>query len=354
MKKLSLFLIFNIMIGCSQDENLDGPAVKETVSNPVIIATNLTIPWMITKTDGIFFIPERIGKLSEIEEASGQVIPQQLKLQKEILDQGEGGFLGFTLAPDFQNSNEAFMYHTYMEDGNILNRVILVERNGSSWVEKLVLLEGIPGGRIHNGGRIKIGPDDKLYVTAGDAGIPENAQDVTSLAGKILRMNLDGSIPTDNPFPNSYVYTYGHRNPQGLVWDEKGTLYSTEHGQRAHDEINLLEPGKNYGWPIIEGSETKPGMVTPIYQTGEETWAPSGIDYANGKLYIATLRGSKVRSYEIESGRIEVILDINSRMRDIYIEDNTLYTITNNKDGRGNPKEDDDKLLSISLTGIRK
>ncbi|RFB15116.1 PQQ-dependent sugar dehydrogenase [Bacillus sp. HNG] len=353
MKKLSLFLIFTIIVGCSQDENLDGP-VKETVSNPSIIAINLTIPWMVTKTDGIIFIPERIGKLSEIEEASGKVKPQQLKLHKEILHQGEGGLLGFTLAPDFQTSNDAFMYHTYLEEDNILNRVILVERNGSTWVEKAVLLEGIPGGRIHNGGRIKIGPDDKLYVTAGDAGVPENAQDLTSLAGKILRINLDGSIPNDNPFPNSYVYTYGHRNPQGLAWDEKGTLYSTEHGQRAHDEINLVEPGKNYGWPIIEGSETKPDMVTPIYQTGEDTWAPSGIDYANGKLYIATLRGSMVRSYEIASGRIEVILDINSRMRDVYIEDSTLYTITNNKDGRGNPKEDDDKLLSISLSGIRK
>ncbi|MDR4889398.1 PQQ-dependent sugar dehydrogenase [Fredinandcohnia sp. QZ13] len=353
MKKLSLFLIFTIIVGCSQDETLDGP-VKETVSNPSIIATNLTIPWMVTKTDGIIFIPERIGKLSEIEEASGKVKPQQLKLHKEIPHQGEGGLLGFTLAPDFQTSNEAFMYHTYLEEGNILNRVILVERNGSTWVEKAVLLEGIPGGRIHNGGRIKIGPDDKLYVTAGDAGVPENAQDLTSLAGKILRMNLDGSIPNDNPFPNSYVYTYGHRNPQGLAWDEKKTLYSTEHGQIAHDEINLVEPGKNYGWPIIEGSETKPDMVTPIYQTGEDTWAPSGIDYANGKLYIATLRGSMVRSYEIESGRIEVVLDINSRMRDVYIEDSTLYTITNNKDGRGNPKEDDDKLLSISLSGIRK
>lgn len=353
MKKLSLFLIFIIIAGCSQEKSVDEP-VKETVSSPTIIATTLTIPWMITKTDGTFLIPERVGKLSEIVKATGKVTPQQLKLQKEILHEGEGGFLGFTLAPDFQTSNEAFMYHTYLEDGEIFNRVILVKRNDSTWEEKSVLLEGIPGGRIHNGGRVKIGPDLKLYVTAGDAGVPEQAQDLTSLSGKILRMNLDGSIPNDNPIPNSYVYSYGHRNPQGLAWDEKGTLYSAEHGQSAHDEINLIEPGNNYGWPIIEGNETKPDMVSPIYQTGEETWAPSGIDYANGKLYIATLRGSKVRSYEIETGRIEVVLDINSRMRDVLIEDDTLYTITNNKDGRGNPKEDDDKLLSISLSGIRK
>jgi len=353
MKKLSLFLVLFIIAGCSEKQPLDEP-VKETVSNPTIIATNLTIPWMINKTDGTFLIPERVGRLSEIEEATGIVTPQQLNLQKDIVHEGEGGFLGFTLTPDYANSNQAFLYHTYLEDGEILNRVILVERNDSTWIEESVLLEGIPGGRIHNGGRIKIGPDQKLYVTAGDAGFPENSQNKTSLAGKILRMNLDGSIPNDNPFPNSYVYSYGHRNPQGLAWDEKGTLYSTEHGQSAHDEINLIEPGKNYGWPVIEGDETETGMITPIYHTGEETWAPSGIDYANGKLYIATLRGARVRSYDVESGRIDTILDINSRMRDVYIEDSVLYTITNNTDGRGNPKEDDDKLLSIPLTGIRK
>ncbi|MEH7237255.1 PQQ-dependent sugar dehydrogenase [Bacillus sp. JJ1562] len=353
MKKLTMFLVFIILVGCSQVKNLD-ETVKETVSNPTIIATNLTIPWMITKSDGTFLIPERVGKLSEIEEATGKVTPQQLKLQKEILHEGEGGFLGFTLAPDFQATNEAFMYHTYLEAGEIYNRVIRVERIGSTWEEKTLLLEGIPGGRIHNGGRVKIGPDHKLYVTAGDGGVPELAQDLSSLAGKTLRMNLDGSIPDDNPFPNSYVYSYGHRNPQGLAWDEDDNLYSTEHGQSAHDEINLIEPGKNYGWPIIEGNETKPDMITPIYHTGEETWAPSGIDYANGQLYIATLRGSKVRSYEIATGRIEVVLDMNSRMRDVFIEDGKLYTITNNKDGRGNPMEDDDKLLSILLSGIRK
>ncbi|MEK5441373.1 MULTISPECIES: PQQ-dependent sugar dehydrogenase [unclassified Fredinandcohnia] len=353
MKKLSLLLVFLIIAGCSQKQPLDEP-IKETVSNPTIIATNLTIPWMITITDGTFLIPERVGRLSEIEEDTGKITSQRLNLLKEIVHQGEGGFLGFTLAPDYENSKQAYLYHTYMEDGEILNRVILVERSDTTWEEKSILLEGIPGGRIHNGGRIKIGPDQKLYVTAGDAGVPENSQDITSLAGKILRINLDGSIPTDNPIPNSYVYSYGHRNPQGLAWDEEGTLYSTEHGQSAHDEINLIEPGKNYGWPVIEGDETEVGMISPIYHTGEETWAPSGIDYANGKLYIATLRGLKVRSYDVASGKIETFLDINSRMRDVYIVDNILYTITNNTDGRGNPKEDDDKLLSIPLSGIRK
>lgn len=353
MKKVALLFLILIIVGCSQEKDHD-KQVEETSADPTIIATNLMIPWMIAKTDETFLIPERGGNVVEIEERTGNVTPQELKLQKEIVHEGEGGLLGFTLSPDSNNSNQAYMYHTYMEDGEILNRVIVVERYGSIWEEKSVLLDGIPGGRIHNGGRMKIGPDQTLYVTVGDTGFPEHSQQLTSLAGKILRMNLDGSIPKDNPFPDSYIFSYGHRNPQGLVWDEKGTLFSTEHGQSAHDEINLIEPGKNYGWPIIEGDETHPNMVTPLYHTGEETWAPSGMDFANGKLYIATLRGSKVRSYDIETGKIETIMDINSKMRDVYIEDSTLYTITNNRDGRGKPREDDDKLLSITLTGIRK
>ncbi|WP_449537412.1 PQQ-dependent sugar dehydrogenase [Ferdinandcohnia sp. Marseille-Q9671] len=353
MKKIFVSLFLFVLVGCTQQEQeqkaKEEPS-KEVVSSPTIFATNLQIPWTIAKVDETFFLTERVGRLSQVNE---NVTTQQLKLTKEILHEGEGGLLGFTLAPDFDTTMQAFMYHTYREDGQIFNRVITVEKDGTIWEEKRVLLDKIPGGRIHNGGRIKIGPDQKLYVTAGDAGEPNNAQDLTSLAGKILRMDLDGSIPDGNPFPDSYVYSYGHRNPQGLAWDETGKLYSTEHGQSAHDEINVIQPGMNYGWPVIEGDEQDSNMETPLYHTGDYTWAPSGIQYANGKLYIATLRDSKIRSYDLQTGDIEVVLDIKSRMRDVYIEDGFLYTITNNRDGRGDPKEGDDKLLSLPISSVK-
>ncbi len=143
------------------------------------------------------------------------------------------------------------------------------------WREESLLLDNIPSGTYHHGGRLKIGSDGKLYVTTGDASAPDIAQDLDSLGGKILRMNLDGSIPNDNPYPNSYVYSYGHRNPQGITWSSDGTLYSSEHGSRANDEVNLIEAGQNYGWPIIEGYEEQEGMVSPLFTSGDtNTWAP--------------------------------------------------------------------------------
>ena len=222
----------------------------------------------------------------------GKLFANKVELEKELSQAAEAGLMGFVLSPDFNESNRAYAFYTYEDQTGRFNRIVSLRLENNVWKEENVLLDKIPSGNFHHGGRIKIGPDGKLYATAGDALQSPLAQDVNSLAGKILRMNLDGTIPNDNPYPNSYVYSYGHRNPQGITWAPDGTMYASEHGNRANDEINKIEPGVNYGWPEIEGFEEREGMVTPIFTSGSNnTWAPSGMSYYNGKLYVAALRG---------------------------------------------------------------
>ncbi|GEL76413.1 PQQ-dependent sugar dehydrogenase [Tenuibacillus multivorans] len=324
------------------------PVIHLEEEERVTLAQNLEIPWSIAKSDDTFYVTERGGNLLRIE-SDGEVVEQEIMLSKDVLHFGESGLLGFLLAPDFAQSGQAYAYYTYQEGEHIYNRVVLLENEGHRWEEVDVLIDQIPGEEFHDGGRLEIGPDGKIYVTTGDAVVRELAQNVNSLAGKILRMNLDGSIPEDNPFENSYVYSYGHRNPQGITWDNNGVMYSTEHGSSAHDEINLIEPGQNYGWPAIQGDAQQEGMVTPIYHTGETTWAPSGIDIYKGKIYIAALRGSQIIAYDIAEGTTETFYQDSGRMRDVWIEDGYLYTITSNRDGRGNPEEADDQLLRLKL-----
>lgn len=273
---MAIVLLIMMLTACENEEEppqtlKDNEEAVETnkLSNIEVIAENLNIPWNITKHKGTFYLSQREGSIQRIDAITGEVTLQPLNVTKEIVHEGEGGLLGFILLPDFDTTNEAFAYHTYQEDGRLRNRVIRLQLQDDAWVEMDVLLDDIPGGSIHNGGRLKIGPDQNLYVTTGDAGNADYAQNLDSLAGKILRMNVDGSIPSDNPFQNSYVYSYGHRNPQGLAWNEDGELFSTEHGQTAHDELNLIEAGNNYGWPVIQGDEEEPSMITPYYQHRE-------------------------------------------------------------------------------------
>ncbi|MFD1359922.1 PQQ-dependent sugar dehydrogenase [Fictibacillus halophilus] len=351
-----IFTLVSVIIlsGCFHNdkrtsEKGEKDAVEVLSRQAEVITTDLEIPWNITKQDNTFYLSQRPGNIIKVDGDSGSKTVQSLEVSKKILHSGEGGLLGFILAPDFNTSQEAIAYHTYREDGAVFNRIITLKLTGNTWTEKVIILEGIPGGRIHNGGRIQIGPDGKLYATAGDAGNPENAQNVNILAGKILRMNIDGTMPQDNPFENSYVYSYGHRNPQGLAWDQNGNLYSSEHGQSAHDEINLVEPGKNYGWPIIEGDEQESGMVSPIFHSGDVTWAPSGIAITDNKIYVSNLRGERILVFDLAEKTVDTFFQSAGRMRDVLIEDNALYTITNNRDGRGTPREGDDKLLKLPL-----
>lgn len=319
----------------------------ETFGPPETIATGLKIPWSIQQSENILYISERGGTIVRIED--GQLTREEVHLTKRVAHVGEGGFLGFTLDPSFTENELAYAYHTYEENGRYYNRVVQLQYSEQGWQEVQALLEHIPGAKYHNGGRLQIGPDGMLYVTTGDALQPEWAQDLANLAGKILRMELDGAIPEDNPLSDSYIYSFGHRNPQGLAWNEDGSaMYSSEHGQTAHDEINVIIAGKNYGWPIIQGDETREGMETPIFHSAEETWAPSGIGYAgHNQLLVTGLRGNQLLLFHLEEKTVQTILEGEGRLRDVLLTDEAIYVITNNLDGRGNPSEQDDRLLQF-------
>ncbi|CAG9606758.1 PQQ-dependent sugar dehydrogenase [Pseudoneobacillus rhizosphaerae] len=317
---------------------------------PTVLADNLEVPWSIQKAGDVFYISERPGSIVKVED--GEQVRQRVNLGRPLSEESEAGLLGFVLHPQFSANQQAFAYYTYDVQGSPFNRVVVLELKDNVWNEIKVLLDGIPSGPVHHGGRIKVGPDEKLYFSAGDAAVAENAQSLNLLNGKILRMNLDGSIPNDNPFPNSYIYSYGHRNPQGLAWDEAGTFYESEHGQSAHDELNEIVAGANYGWPVIQGTQRRQGMVSPIFQTGEVTWAPSGIAYHNGKLYVATLRGEALQEVDLETMRSRAVVTGLGRIRDVMVNGEFLYFVSNNTDGRGNPDADDDKLYQVRLSEI--
>ncbi|MEN2466757.1 PQQ-dependent sugar dehydrogenase [Ornithinibacillus sp. JPR2-1] len=314
-----------------------------------INANKLFIPWTINKHAGTFYLSQRDGTIVAIDGDFGLVEVQNVEVSKDILHKGESGFLGFTLAPDFENTKRAFAFHTYDKEGEMVNRIVTLVLDGSTWKEEDVILDHIPGGEMNNGGRIKIGPDGMLYATTGDLGQGDVAQDLDSLAGKILRMELNGEIPNDNPFEDSYVFSYGHRNSQGLAWDEQGVLYSSEHGEKGNDEINIIEAGKNYGWPIIEGDEEAEDMVSPLVHSGEDTWAPSGVAYHDGQLYITSLAGKRILTYDIATQVMEDFYDEAGRLRDVFIEEDALFVITSNRDDRGEPTDKDDRLIHLPL-----
>ncbi len=332
MKKW-LLVISLVLFGCTEE------VVKLPTQGPIAekITTNLNIPWSINLHNKIFYISERVGTIARIQ--GGSVVHESVRFSDNLAAISEAGLLGFVLKPDFEETGEAFAYYTYDINGEPYNKIVTLKRGEGEWQETAIHLDGIPTGNIHHGGRLEIGPDGSLYVTVGDAGNPSNAQDPTSLNGKILRMEGDGSFE---------IFSMGHRNPQGLAWAADGTLYEAEHGQSANDEINLVEQGKNYGYPIIEGEKSEEGLETPIITSGsDETWAPSGVTFHKGKLYVATLRGESVKVMNVETGKVEHSITGFGRVRDVFSDGESLYFITNNTDGRGTPGEDDDVLYRI-------
>ncbi|MEA1853833.1 PQQ-dependent sugar dehydrogenase [Cytobacillus sp. FSL W7-1323] len=353
MKKLTILFVASfllILMGCNSNNEMDEEPESVDVSNQQkveVVAEDLDIPWSINKRDDVFYLSERTGTIAKIE--GGELTRQPVELEKSLSTAQEAGLLGFVLIDD---GTKGIAYYTYELDGQPLNRVVTLSLDDQKqvWVETDLLLDEIPSGAFHHGGRLAIGPDDKLYVTTGDATEPELAQDQNSLAGKILRMNKDGSIPEDNPSKESYLYSYGHRNPQGLAWTDEGEMYASEHGPTANDEINKITAHGNYGWPEITGTEEKEGMITPLVTSGDDTtWAPSGIAYADNNLYIASLRGTAVMQLNLETNEMSTLVSDVGRVRDVYVDGDHLYFISNNTDGRGNPAEQDDRLYRLKI-----
>ena len=259
------------------------------LDSPEVVASGLKIPWDLAfLPDGSLLVTERAGSLVRIEKSGGR---RSIQLPHPV-PRGEGGLLGITLHPQFGNNKLLYLYMTTKSSREgTQNAVFRYRYDGGKLLDEKVIVSGIPGALYHDGGRMEFGPDGFLYITTGDAQKPAIAQDLNSLGGKILRLTDDGAIPLDNPFGTA-VYSYGHRNPQGLAWDSEGRLWSTEHGSSKKDEINVIVKGKNYGWPTIEGDAVRDGMEVPVRHSGPDvTWAPASALYYKGSIFFGGLKG---------------------------------------------------------------
>lgn len=326
-----------------------------------VFLTNLQIPWaMAFAPDGRLFFTERPGRVRVYQ--NGQLLAAPALALDDVNTTGESGAMGLALHPDFATNHYVYLSYTANGPAGTINRVMRYRELNNQLAEGIVILDNVRGAQIHNGSRVKFGPDRLLYVTFGDSSVSSLAQDVASLNGKVLRMNDDGTSASGNRF-SSPVYTYGHRNPQGLAWHPTtGDLWEDEHGQVGNDEINVIDGGNNYGWPVIEANATMPGMVTPLIFFTPSV-APSGSSFYTGaalplfrnQLFIATLAAQALLRVTIDGPNFRHVAGVErllpnkyGRLRDVVQgPDGFLYVSTSNRDGRATPVTEDDRILRI-------
>ncbi|MBW3625737.1 MAG: PQQ-dependent sugar dehydrogenase [Armatimonadetes bacterium] len=344
--------------------NGDGKFRVETV------VSNLEVPWSILFTpDGRMLFTERPGRVRVVEK--GKLRPQPLAHIREARATSESGLMGMTLHPNYKTNRWVYLAYTHGRRGNSVVRVERYRDTGDALVEPKTIIDRIPAAPNHAGTRLKFGPDGKLYVTTGDASDREIAQQLDSLGGKTLRLNDDGTAPRDNPFTNRpgarpEIWSYGHRNAQGLDW-QPGTnlMFQTEHGPSGFDgpgggdEVNIVEKGKNYGWPVIHHEQTRPGMVAPLLEYTPAVAPASGMFYRGSRLpaftnnyFFGNLRGRSIIRVVLNGRKVvrqEKLLDRQyGRIREMAEgPDGAIYFSTSNRDGRGDPASNDDRIMRL-------
>jgi glucose/arabinose dehydrogenase len=310
------------------------------------IASNLEVPW------GIAFLPDRSALVTERD--SGKVLQISGKSVREVgqVEQArannEAGLLGVAVSPSYAEDHLVFFYASTDEDNRVLRTTL---RNGRLG-ELTPILTGIPLGSNHDGGRMIFGPDKLLYVSTGESGQPDLAQDRDSLGGKILRITPDGDPAPGNPDRSSPVWTWGHRNVQGLAFDDQGNLWASEFGQDTFDELNLIQKGRNYGWPIVEGKGDEPGMTNPQITWSTDDASPSGLAFLDGRLWLGALKGERLWRVDVNGKKASAekgfFVGKYGRVRTVVAApDGNLWVTTSNRDGRGDPASSDDRILLV-------
>lgn len=334
------------------------PVVPRTPTPAGDVVTGLDAPWDVAfMPDGAVVVPERDTGLVKLVYDDGTVI--EAGSFPEASGQDEAGLLGVAVSPDFATDRQLYFYLTTGEDNRVVRRELTQD---GTLGEQTAILTGIPSSNRHDGGRPEFGPDGHLYVATGDAGQPDLAQDPGSLAGKILRVTTDGDPAPGNPDPSSPVWSLGHRNVQGLAFDPAGNLWASEFGDATFDELNLITPGGNYGWPEYEGAGgTDDGYVDPLLTWDPDEASPSGLAYAEGSLWMASLKGERLWRVDLVDGGAGTTAAVTGpptaflagdygRLRQVTpAPDGTLWLLTNNTDGRVTPREGDDRIVRLTL-----
>jgi glucose/arabinose dehydrogenase len=320
------------------------PSVRPKVIGTV--ADNLEVPW------GIAFLPDGSALVTErdsrrVLQVTGRRVTEVGRVD-EAQPQGEAGLLGVAVSPSYERDGRVFLYATTSEDNRVLRATFRNGRLGS--LEPI--LTGIPNAFNHDGGRMIFGPDGMLYVSTGEAGQPDLAQDRGSLGGKILRITQDGDPAPGNPDRRSPIWTWGHRNVQGLAFDDGGHLWASEFGQDTFDELNLIQKGRNYGWPMVEGKGDEPGLTDPQVTWSTDDASPSGLAFVDGRLWLGALRGERLWRVDVRGQRASdekgFLVGRYGRVRTVVPSpDGNLWVTTSNRDGRGDPADEDDRILLV-------